>query len=183
MRATPMDIGKPSSARTRARNRPCRSLPATRRDACAATSAKASSMEMRSMAGVEIAQDDAWHRGPWYSPKCPPTKTRSGQSCRARRPGMPLRPPTAALRHEAARTTPPPTTSRLAAQARVEQLFDRCIKGVEVRVENGGCGNHLTHHTHQRRRESRLVECRSDARRSATSAPAQSSASARSSIP
>ncbi len=35
--------------------------------------------------------------------------------------------------------------NRLAAQARVEQLFDRRIKGVEVRVENGGCG--ITHHT------------------------------------
>src|ERR671930_2430581 len=33
--------------------------------------------------------------------------------------------------------------NRLAAQARVKQLFDRRIKGVEVRVENGGCGNHL----------------------------------------
>src|SRR6266542_7060242 len=33
--------------------------------------------------------------------------------------------------------------NRLAAQARVEQLFDRRVKGVEVRVENGGCGNHL----------------------------------------
>src|SRR5215813_14900583 len=31
----------------------------------------------------------------------------------------------------------------LAAQARVEQLFDRRIKGVEVRVENGGGGTHL----------------------------------------
>src|SRR5687767_8212189 len=34
--------------------------------------------------------------------------------------------------------------NRLAAQARVKQLFNRRIKGVEVRVENGGCGNHLT---------------------------------------
>src|SRR5947208_3723790 len=33
--------------------------------------------------------------------------------------------------------------NRLAAQARVEQLFDRRIKGVEVCVENGGCENHL----------------------------------------
>jgi len=29
----------------------------------------------------------------------------------------------------------------LAAQARVEQLFDGRIKGVEVRVKNGGCGS------------------------------------------
>src|SRR5687767_1198964 len=33
--------------------------------------------------------------------------------------------------------------NRLAAEARVKQLFDRRIKGVEVRVENGGCGTHL----------------------------------------
>src|SRR6187200_2759219 len=33
--------------------------------------------------------------------------------------------------------------NRSAAQARVEQLFDRGIKGVEVRVENGGGGTHL----------------------------------------
>src|SRR5262249_11376413 len=33
--------------------------------------------------------------------------------------------------------------NRLAAQPRVKQLFDRRIKGVEVRVQNGGCGNHL----------------------------------------
>src|SRR5436190_16039861 len=33
--------------------------------------------------------------------------------------------------------------NRLAAQAKVKQLFDRRIKGVEVRVENGGCGNHV----------------------------------------
>ena len=33
--------------------------------------------------------------------------------------------------------------NRLAAQARVKQLFDGRIKGVEVRVENGGCGTHL----------------------------------------
>ena len=31
----------------------------------------------------------------WYSLKCPPTKMRSGQSCRARRPGMALRTPKA----------------------------------------------------------------------------------------
>src|SRR5947209_16275219 len=33
--------------------------------------------------------------------------------------------------------------NRLAAQARVKQLFDRRIKGVEVRVENGRGGTHL----------------------------------------
>src|SRR5262245_54831794 len=33
--------------------------------------------------------------------------------------------------------------NRLVAQARVKQLFDRRIKGVEVRVEDGGCGTHI----------------------------------------
>src|SRR5688572_4394927 len=33
--------------------------------------------------------------------------------------------------------------NRLAAQARLEKLFDRRIKGVEVRVENGGGGTTL----------------------------------------
>src|SRR6266542_5371461 len=33
--------------------------------------------------------------------------------------------------------------NRLAAQARVKELFDRRIKGVEVRVENGCHGTHL----------------------------------------
>src|SRR5262245_38523225 len=33
--------------------------------------------------------------------------------------------------------------NRFAAQARVEQLFDRSIKGVEVGVEDGGGGTHL----------------------------------------
>src|ERR1700674_5546004 len=33
--------------------------------------------------------------------------------------------------------------NRPAAQPRVKQLFDRRIKGVEVRVKNGGCGTHL----------------------------------------
>src|SRR5688500_11378749 len=37
--------------------------------------------------------------------------------------------------------------NRLAAQARVKQLFDRRVKGVEVRVENGRC--EITHHTHR----------------------------------
>jgi hypothetical protein len=33
--------------------------------------------------------------------------------------------------------------NRLTAQARVKQLFDGRIKGIEVGVENGRCGNHL----------------------------------------
>src|ERR1043165_2945718 len=33
--------------------------------------------------------------------------------------------------------------NRFAAQTRVKQLFDRRIKGIEVRVENRGCGTHL----------------------------------------
>src|SRR5262245_23717749 len=42
--------------------------------------------------------------------------------------------------------------NRLPAQARVEQLFDRRIKGVEVRVENGGW--HYTHHSADASRDS-----------------------------
>src|SRR5262249_3335691 len=72
--------------------------------------------------------------------------------------------------------------NRLAAQARVEQLFDRRIKGVEIRVENGGCGNHVTPTTAQRRGATRRVPVRLPG-----AAPLeremQSSASAPSSIP
>src|SRR5437867_9214474 len=38
--------------------------------------------------------------------------------------------------------------NRLAPQARVEQLFDRRIEGVEVRVENSGRGEPVGHYTH-----------------------------------
>src|SRR4030095_13028807 len=58
----------------------------------------------------------------------------------------------------------------LAAQARVEQLFDRRIKGVEVRVENGGCGTHHTHHSADASRDS--WSAGATPRRSATGAPA-----------
>src|SRR5688500_8765731 len=61
--------------------------------------------------------------------------------------------------------------NRLGAQARVEQLFDRRIKGVEVRVENGGAG--ATHHTHHSADASRDSSSAGPApRRSATGAPA-----------
>src|SRR5215204_253156 len=33
--------------------------------------------------------------------------------------------------------------NRLAAQVRGKQLLDRSIEGVEIRMENGGCGTHL----------------------------------------
>src|SRR5262245_44347556 len=60
---------------------------------------------------------------------------------------------------------------RLAAQARVEQLFDRRIKGIEVRVEDGGCGT--AHHTHHSADASRDSSSAGRApRRSATGAPA-----------
>src|SRR5262245_65482790 len=42
--------------------------------------------------------------------------------------------------------------NRFTAQARVEQLFDRRIKGIEVRVENGGW--HYTHHSADASRDS-----------------------------
>src|SRR5512134_3221580 len=60
--------------------------------------------------------------------------------------------------------------NRLAAQARVEQLFDRRIKGVEVRVENRGCGTHHTHHSADASRDSSSAG--PAPRRSATGAPA-----------
>src|SRR5262249_41555827 len=62
--------------------------------------------------------------------------------------------PRAASRHAASDAEDPrfvggrqhdsaPDRNRPAAQARVEQLFDRRVKGVEVRVENGRRGTHL----------------------------------------
>src|SRR5262245_49094724 len=61
--------------------------------------------------------------------------------------------------------------NRLAAQARVEQLFDRRIKGVEIRMENGGCGTaHYTHHGAAASRDSSSAG--PTPRRSATGAPA-----------
>src|SRR4029434_3794478 len=61
--------------------------------------------------------------------------------------------------------------NRLAAQARVKQLFDRRIEGVEVRVQNGGCGT--THHTPHSAHASRdSASAGPTPRRSATGAPA-----------
>src|SRR5678815_5226975 len=60
--------------------------------------------------------------------------------------------------------------NRLTAQARVEQLFDRRIKGVEVRVKNGGCERHYTHHSADASRDSSSAG--PTPRRSATGAPA-----------
>src|SRR5512146_856656 len=75
--------------------------------------------------------------------------------------------------------------NRLAPQARVKQLFDRRVEGVEVRVENRGCGDHLvdsspwpslddaTHHTHHSADASRASSSADPTpRRSATGAPA-----------
>jgi hypothetical protein len=50
----------------------------------------ASSIEIRSTSGVKSPRTlMAASPSRWYSLKCPPTKTRSGHSSRARRPGMP----------------------------------------------------------------------------------------------
>ncbi len=139
-----LSIGKPSSARTRARTVLAISAGEPNRCVHPATSAKASSMEMRSMEGVKsLSTSMAASPSRWYSSKCPPTKTRPGQSWRARRPGMPLRTPKALASYEAASHDAAADRNRFALQARVEQLFDRRIKGVKVRVENGGCGTHL----------------------------------------
>jgi hypothetical protein len=100
-------------------------------------------MEMRSMEGVKsLSTPMAASPSRWYSSKCPPTNE----------VGTEL--PCAPSRHAASYAEGPrfvggrendatADRNRLAAQARVKQLFDRRIKGVEVRVENGGCGTHL----------------------------------------
>src|SRR5437867_791047 len=63
--------------------------------------------------------------------------------------------------------------NRLVAQARVEQLFDRRIKSVEVCVENGGYREPVRHHTHHSADASRdSSSARPTPRRSATGAPA-----------
>src|SRR6185437_11976698 len=61
----------------------------------------------------------------------------------------------------------------LAAQARVEQLFDRRIKGVEVRVEDGGAREPVRHYTHHSAHASRDSSSAGPTpRRSVTGAPA-----------
>ena len=96
VRATPMEIGSPSSSRTRARTRAAMSAGAPKSCIEPETSANASSIEMRSMSGVKSAST-AIAASPrrWYSLKWPPVKMRPGQSSRACRPGMPLLTPNA----------------------------------------------------------------------------------------
>ena len=91
MLATPSEIGSPSSARTRSRIRAAIASGGPRRLTEPVTSAKASSIEIRSTRGVKSPRT-AIAASPrrWYSSKWPLTKTSSGQSARARRPGMPL---------------------------------------------------------------------------------------------
>ena len=60
--------------------------------------------------------------------------------------------------------------NRLAAQARIKQLFDRRIERVEVRVENGGRDTDHTHHSVDASRDSSSAGPMP--RRSATGAPA-----------
>lgn len=60
---------------------------------------------------------------------CPPSRHAAAH---AERPGL-----VGGGEHDAAADR-----DRLAAQRRVEQLLDRCIKGVEIRVENGGRRDH-----------------------------------------
>ena len=177
VRATPIDIGKPSSARTRART--------VLAICCRRTE------EMRAPGNVgeglvdgdaldgrrEIAQhSDGGIAEPLVLVEMPADKNEVGTrvaaravpACRSYAEGPRF---VRSCENNAAADR-----NRLAAQARVKQLFDRGIKGVEgSRVENGGCGTHLvdsssigqssaSHASHppQRRRESRLVECRPD---------------------
>jgi hypothetical protein len=69
-----------------------------------ATSAKASSMEIRSTRGVKsLSTLMAASPSRWYSLKWPPTKISCGQSSRARRPDMPPLIPKATASYEAPR--------------------------------------------------------------------------------
>ena len=103
-----------------------------------ATSAKASSIEMRSTSGVKSPRTAiAASPSRWYSSKWPPTKRSCGQSSRAAPAGH------AAAhaerlglvgggQHHAAADR-----DRLAAQRRIEQLLDRGVERVEVGMEDG----------------------------------------------
>jgi hypothetical protein len=83
-------MGRASSSRTRRRIAAAISTGVPKRCVQPATSAKASSIEIRSTSGVKSPNIlIAASPSRWYSLKCPPTKTSSGQSARARRPGMP----------------------------------------------------------------------------------------------
>ncbi len=91
-----MEIGRPSSSRTRARTRAAISAGAPNSWTDRETSANASSMEMRSTSGVNPASTPiAASPRRWYSLKWPPVKIRPGHSRRASRPGMPLLTPKA----------------------------------------------------------------------------------------
>ena len=80
--------GKAELVRTRRRIAAAISAGVPKRCVQPATSAKASSIEIRSTSGVKSPRTlIAASPSRWYSLKCPPTKTRSGQSSRARRPG------------------------------------------------------------------------------------------------
>ena len=184
VRATPIDIGKPSSARTRARTVLAISAGEPKRCVHPATSAKASSMEMRSMEGVTllVSVSDGGVAEPLVFVVMPADKHEVGTEL-----------PRAPSRHAASHAEGPrfvggrendaaADRNRLAAQARVKQLSDRRIKGVEVRVENGGCGNPsrcffaFTHHSADASRDSSSAG--PTLRRSATGAPAATNASA-----
>src|SRR5215813_15326618 len=94
VRATPTEIGRPSSARTRRRIVVAISAGGPKRWVQPATSAKASSMEIRSTRGVKSPNTlMAASPNRWYSLKWPLTKVSCGQSSRARRPDIPPRTP------------------------------------------------------------------------------------------
>ena len=108
-----------------------------------ATSAKASSMEDVHGRRPSLRTPMAASPSRSYTSEMSAEKMRGRDGWRARRPGMPLlyaEGPrfVGGREHDAAADR-----NRLAAQARVKQRFDRRIKGVEVRVENGGCGTQL----------------------------------------
>ena len=90
VRATPTEIGSPSSLFTRSRIFWAISAGEPKRWVQPTTSAKASSIEMRSTSGVKSSSTFiAASPSREYSLKWPPTKMSCGQSSRALRPGMP----------------------------------------------------------------------------------------------
>ena len=85
VRAAPIEIGRPSSVRTRRRTALAISAGGPNRCVHPATSAKASSIEIRSTSGVKsLSTLIAASPSRWYSLKWPSTKIRRRQSSRAR---------------------------------------------------------------------------------------------------
>ena len=108
VRAAPIEIGSPTSCRTWRRSRAPMAAGGPNRCVDPETSRNASSMEIRSTAGVTPCRMSiTWSASRWYSPKWPRTKTSRGHSRRACQPAIPPCTPKAFASYDAASTTPP----------------------------------------------------------------------------